>query len=96
MQYRPKQILIGWERKGQQCGRRAVSPTLDLDRLGHRFADVAHGGSSLGGFEGRVRAVGPGDGQLAVVVWDVGVGSWFGCGVHTTCQLVLLLLFLLL
>ena len=73
-----------------------AAASLDLDGLGHGLADVTHGGAGLGGLEGGVGAVGPGDGQFAVVVWDVGVGSWFGCGVDATGQFVLLLFLLLL
>ena len=68
---------------------------LDLDGLGHGLADVAHGGPGLGGLEGRVAAVRPRDGQLAVVVGDVGVWPRLCHRVHTARKLELLPFFLL-
>ena len=55
---------------------------------------MPHGGPRLAGFVGGVRAVRAGDGQLGVVVGDVGVGA----GLHgrhcPAWQLVVLLLLL--
>ena len=55
---------------------------------------MSHGGAGLGRFEWSMSTIGAGDGQLAVVVRNVGVGSGLCRGVDTASQLVLLLLFL--
>ena len=58
--------------------------SLNFDGFGYRFAHVAHGGAWLGGFKGGVRTVRPRDGQVGVVVWDVGVGTWLSRRRNTT------------
>ena len=65
---------------------------LNLNWLWHWLADVPHGGARLGGFEGCLGAVGAGDGQVAVVVRDVGIGARLGRRHYPARQRVLLLL----
>ena len=67
---------------------------LYFDGFGYGFADVAHGGPRLAGLVGGVRAIRAGDGQLGVVVGDVGVGAGLD-GRHRPAWQLVVLLFLL-
>ena len=52
----------------------------DFYGLGDGLADMPHGGARFVGFEWRVGAVWTRDGELCVVLRDVGVGAWLSRG----------------